>query len=305
MTDRGPTPDDRTCFRSVAVKSGTTADICGQEPDVDYAPNTKDLDLAPVTTREELAAFLRIVHARADKPSLRKLEARTRHDATPLSRTVVSEMLAGKRSPKKAVMVAFLRACGVQDDRMEPWLHAWERIAAQAPTPAQNRTIDAASGRQAQIASDVLGRSNFGTPLQEVVGNAQEQHASATVPTKLPASGEDANTPRLREEIDRLGTGNTTLRLESAVIGRQSGDQQPHPALESNFTILQLPESTPGVVFVEGLIGSTYLERPEDLERYCDVFNKLQSIALNPNDTADMLAKLQRSYKGDLEQRLT
>jgi len=77
-----------------------------------------------------------------------------------------------------------------------------------------------------------------------------------------------------------------------------------HPALESNFTILQLPEPTPGVVFVEGLIGSTYLERPEDLERYCDVFNELQSIALNPNDTANMLAKLQRSYKGDLEQRL-
>jgi transcriptional regulator with XRE-family HTH domain len=70
-----------------------------------------------------------------------------------------------------------------------------------------------------------------------------------------------------------------------------------HPALESNFTILQLPETTPGVVFVEGMIGSTYLDRPEDLKRYYDVFGKLQSIALNPQDTRDLIAKFLRLYK--------
>jgi transcriptional regulator with XRE-family HTH domain len=69
-----------------------------------------------------------------------------------------------------------------------------------------------------------------------------------------------------------------------------------HPALESNFTILRLPDPTPGVVFVEGLIGSTYLERAEDLKRYHDIFGKLQSIALNPKDSADMIAKLRRTY---------
>jgi transcriptional regulator with XRE-family HTH domain len=71
-----------------------------------------------------------------------------------------------------------------------------------------------------------------------------------------------------------------------------------HPALESNFTILQLPDPTPGVVFVEGMIGSTYLERAEDLKRYHDIFGKLQSIALNPKDSADMIAKLRRTYIG-------
>ncbi len=69
-----------------------------------------------------------------------------------------------------------------------------------------------------------------------------------------------------------------------------------HPALESNFSILQLPDPTPGVVFVEGLIGSTYLERPEDLKRYHDIFDKLQSIALSPKDTAAMIAKLIAVY---------
>jgi hypothetical protein len=73
-----------------------------------------------------------------------------------------------------------------------------------------------------------------------------------------------------------------------------------HPALESNFTILRLPDPTPGVVFVEGMIGSTYLDRPEDLKRYHDVFSKLQSIALGPRDSGDLIAKLLRIYKDAL-----
>ena len=74
-----------------------------------------------------------------------------------------------------------------------------------------------------------------------------------------------------------------------------------HPALESNFTILQLPDGAPGVVFVEGMIGSTYLDRPDDLKRYHDVFNELQSIALNPKDTGNLIARLLRIYKDSLD----
>jgi transcriptional regulator with XRE-family HTH domain len=68
-----------------------------------------------------------------------------------------------------------------------------------------------------------------------------------------------------------------------------------HPAVESNFAILELPDPTPGVVYVEGLIGSTYLERPEDLERYREIFGKLQSIALSPKDTVGLIADILRS----------
>ena len=74
-----------------------------------------------------------------------------------------------------------------------------------------------------------------------------------------------------------------------------------HPAMESNFTILQLPDPTPGVVFVEGMIGSAYLDRPQDLKRYHDIFIELQSIALSPKDTGDLIAKLLRVYKDGLD----
>lgn len=78
-----------------------------------------------------------------------------------------------------------------------------------------------------------------------------------------------------------------------------------HPALESNFTILDLPNQALDVVFVEGLIGSTYLERAEDLKRSREVFRKLQSMALNPKDTAGLIAKIIRSYKDRLESGTT
>jgi transcriptional regulator with XRE-family HTH domain len=70
-----------------------------------------------------------------------------------------------------------------------------------------------------------------------------------------------------------------------------------HPAVESNFTILELPDPTPGAVFVEGLIGSAYLQRDDDLKRYREVFCRLQSMALSPQDTSDLIAKLILSYK--------
>jgi hypothetical protein len=73
---------------------------------------TVDLDISPARTRSQLAELLRTIHLRADRPSLRTLEARTRYESTPLTKTVVSEMLKGTRFPRKAVMISFLRACG-------------------------------------------------------------------------------------------------------------------------------------------------------------------------------------------------
>ena len=65
-----------------------------------------------------------------------------------------------------------------------------------------------------------------------------------------------------------------------------------HPGLESNFNILDLPAPAPSVVFVEGLAGSMYFERPEDLKRYREVFERLQTIALSPKDTISAITKI-------------
>jgi transcriptional regulator with XRE-family HTH domain len=102
--------------------------------------------------------------------------------------------------------------------------------------------------------------------------------------------GSQVMTAQLAKILDMSALPNITVQILPFALGA-------HPAMESNFTILELPDPTPGVVFVEGMIGSTYLDRPEDLKRYHEIFNKLQSIALNPKDSRDLLAKLLRIYK--------
>jgi transcriptional regulator with XRE-family HTH domain len=446
---------------------------------VDDASYTEHLDLASVTTRSELAELLRIVHLRADKPSFRSLETRTRHDPTPLSKTVVSEMLRGVRFPKKAVMVSFLRACGVPDDHVASWSRAWERIAelSQGSRPlAVPATADSASaGRSADIVNDQIEllrdqlhkldadnrrlrlqlttldrqragpeprvieranprtahspiasrrelgallralRSQKGLTVEQVaesllcspsrvsrmetgqratardvrdlcdlyeVNDSAERHRMMTLAVEgqqqawwqpyglsyenyvgleagalaisafqssvvhgllhtadYARANHEGSMPRFSPERIEMQIEAKLIRqsilvrdnpprlavvLDEAALHRMIGGRQvmavqmakilemsilpnvvvqvlpfvrgAHPAMESNFTILQLPDPTPGVVFVEGLIGSTYLDRSEDLKRYHEIFRKLQSIALSPEDTAGWIADLGHSY---------
>ena len=115
---------------------------------MDNVPYTDDLDLSTVHTPKDLADLLQTVRTRADNPSLRDLEARTRRSNTPLSKTVVHEMLKGARRPRKAVMVAFLQACGVPDDKIEMWQRTWDRLASPEAGPAPLETTQVAWSRQ-------------------------------------------------------------------------------------------------------------------------------------------------------------
>jgi transcriptional regulator with XRE-family HTH domain len=101
--------------------------------------------------------------------------------------------------------------------------------------------------------------------------------------------GRQVMAAQLAKILDMSALPNVTVQVLSYEVGA-------HPAVESNFTILELPNPTPGVVFVEGLIGSTYLERDDDLTRYRKIINQLQSIALNPKDTADMIGNFLGTY---------
>jgi transcriptional regulator with XRE-family HTH domain len=76
-----------------------------------------------------------------------------------------------------------------------------------------------------------------------------------------------------------------------------------HPAVESNFNILEMPAWTRGVVFVEGLVGSIYLEKDDDLKRYQKIFEQLQTIALSPKDTISVIAKV-RSQPREIKSRI-
>jgi transcriptional regulator with XRE-family HTH domain len=104
------------------------------------------------------------------------------------------------------------------------------------------------------------------------------------------AGGRPVMAAQLAKILDSSAMPNVTVQVLPFELGS-------HPALESNFTILDLPDQAPDVVFVEGLIGSTYLDRAEDLKRYREIFRRLQSMALNSQDTAELIAGLMRSYE--------
>jgi hypothetical protein len=73
-----------------------------------------------------------------------------------------------------------------------------------------------------------------------------------------------------------------------------------HPALESNFTILNFDGQTPTIIHAEGLAGQIYLERQQDVDRYQNAFDLLRDMALSPKDTAQLIEGVRSSYASEL-----
>lgn len=255
------------------------------------APYTGDLDLTAVTTAGELAALLRTVHLRADRPSLRTLEARTRHDLTPLSKTAVSEMLKGARLPRKAVMAAFLKACGEHDDRIEAWRRAWDRIADAEHGPPGSAVAAPVPRQPAQGAADGSGGApGFGT----------------------------AEAEELRAEIRRLDEDNKRLRLqirsaghpvaapqatsgERASVRQARGPELPRRELSAQLRALRAAQAmTVEQVAAHLLCSSAKVRRMEigfrsgtvrDIRDLCDLYG------VSDTDQRDHLMDLARQSK--------
>jgi hypothetical protein len=97
----------------------------------------------------------------------------------------------------------------------------------------------------------------------------------------------------MAEQLDRLVEAgrlpNVTIRVISLEFGA-------HPAMDSNFNILEFNAAS-SVVYVEGLVGWMYLERPQDLARYKVVFESLLAASLSPQDSTELMLKIGTQYK--------
>jgi transcriptional regulator with XRE-family HTH domain len=69
-----------------------------------------------------------------------------------------------------------------------------------------------------------------------------------------------------------------------------------HPAMDSNFTVLEFGGSASNVVYVEGIVGWLYLERQQDLDRYYLVFKRLCEMALNSQESIELIAEIAAMY---------
>jgi transcriptional regulator with XRE-family HTH domain len=72
-------------------------------------------------------------------------------------------------------------------------------------------------------------------------------------------------------------------------------DAGAHAGLEGGFVLIAFPEETdPDVVYVEGIMGDLYLESVEEVKRYQSAFERIQAVALAPEESAAFLSALAR-----------
>jgi hypothetical protein len=92
----------------------------------------------------------------------------------------------------------------------------------------------------------------------------------------------------MRSQLERIAERANLPNVVVQVIPFVAG---PHPGLNSTFILLDFPEpALSSVIFVEGLVGNLYLDRPGDIGRYRDAFQALADFALTPDDSIRFLA---------------
>ncbi len=101
--------------------------------------------------------------------------------------------------------------------------------------------------------------------------------------------GNRAMSDQLQRIYDDSRRSNITIQIMPFTAGA-------HPAVESSFDIIEFGSVAPTVVYVEGLVGNMYLERPQDIDRYEKSFERLRGIALSPQDSIELIAEMAARY---------
>jgi len=74
-------------------------------------------------------------------------------------------------------------------------------------------------------------------------------------------------------------------------------DAGAHPAMDSTFSMLNFANSVPSVVYIEGLVGWIYVDNPQDIARYRQVFERLCDIALSPVESIELAARVGAQHR--------
>ena len=96
---------------------------------------------------------------------------------------------------------------------------------------------------------------------------------------------------QLEKILENESRGKVTVQIVPFDLGA-------HAAQDSNFILFEFEDNTNQlpVVFVEGLTGNHYFEKPADISRYREAIEYLRDTALSPRDSVQRVAEIQRSY---------
>lgn len=91
----------------------------------------------------------------------------------------------------------------------------------------------------------------------------------------------------MREQLDRILSVSKYVNVTVRVVPFDIGA---HPALESNFIVLDFVGKASTIVYVEGLVGTIYVERQQEVDRYLLAIAELRGLALSAEDSAALVA---------------
>lgn len=94
-------------------------------------------------------------------------------------------------------------------------------------------------------------------------------------------------------QLERLAQMSSQANVTMRIIPFTAGA---HPAMDSTFNILEFAGSVPSVVYVEGLMGWLYVDRPQDIDRYQQVFEHLRTVALTPRESMRLMLRIGAGY---------
>jgi hypothetical protein len=100
---------------------------------------------------------------------------------------------------------------------------------------------------------------------------------------RRPMGGRDVLAGQVKRLIDAVGESNITLQVMPFQYGG-------HAAEGGAFTIMRFPEADlPDMVYMEYLTGAHYIDKPEDVEVYAAVMERLSVAGTSPEKTRDIL----------------
>lgn len=103
---------------------------------------------------------------------------------------------------------------------------------------------------------------------------------------RRPMGGKDVLAGQIQRLMDLVSESNITLQVMPFKYGG-------HAAEGGAFSIMRFPEADlPDMVYVEYLSGALYIEKPEEVERYAAVMERLSVAGTSPERTREILAGL-------------
>ena len=101
---------------------------------------------------------------------------------------------------------------------------------------------------------------------------------------RRPMGGRDVHVGQIERLIDLVGEPNITIQVMPFRYGG-------HAAEGGAFHIMRFPETDlPDVVYMEYLTGAHYIDKPEEVERYAAVMERLSVAGTSPDRTREILS---------------